>query len=208
MTMRRALLALAAGAALSIAGAVPAGAAPSHSVPGGARWTTFGDGHWAPHVGNGGGHGLVTTSSTVSGTVTYGGAQMKANMLPTTNPTKVTALSYTFEANMSGNDGGSPRMVVTFSDGGHATLLQITWTATTWTTVTGMTTHTWTNAGGTCGFLYRTTWSTIKGCHPTASITGVFVVNDSGWLYKTGEQVVLDNLTVNGTVAKGPGASS
>jgi len=33
-------------------------------------------------------------------------------------------------------------------------------------------------------------------------------VNDSGWLYpSTGETVVLDNITVNDSVAAGPGTS-
>jgi hypothetical protein len=36
-------------------------------------------------------------------------------------------------------------------------------------------------------------------------ITGIFVVNDSGWLYPTtGEQIILDNVTVNNLTATGP----
>jgi hypothetical protein len=35
-------------------------------------------------------------------------------------------------------------------------------------------------------------------------ITGIFVVNDSGWLHPTtGEQIVLDNVTVNNLTATG-----
>ena len=46
----------------------------------------------------------------------------------------------------------------------------------------------------------------FTACHPNTTITSIFVVNDSGWLYPaTGEQVILDNVTVNNLVATGPG---
>lgn len=196
---------------LSVAFVPVASAAPSGSVPGGARWSTFGSGQWVPKVGDGGGHGPVTSSApcaTCAYGVTSGGASMKANMLPTTDPNAITALSYDFEANQTGNSGGSPRMVVEFSGGGNAQLRPLTWTADTWTHVDGITGNNWdtTNIAG-CP-TYATTWTTIEGCVSGQSITAIFVVNDSGWLYTSGEQVVLDNLTVNQTVAAGPGASS
>jgi hypothetical protein len=102
--------------------------------------------------------------------------------------------------------GGSPRLVVTFSDGGNGQLRPLTWAAGTWATEDGIATGTdWDNAGGTCGFAYGTTWTAIKACHAGARITAIFVVNDSGWLYPpAGEQVILDNITVNDVVASGP----
>ncbi len=72
-----------------------------------------------------------------------------------------------------------------------------------------MTSTDWDNNHGGCGFLFEKNWSAIKSCHTGASITAIFAVNDSGWLYpSTGEEVTLDNVTVNDLVSTGPGAHS
>jgi len=55
----------------------------------------------------------------------------------------------------------------------------------------------WDNNGGSCGFRYHTDWGTVKGCHAVASITAIFVVNDSGWLHDP-ESVAFSDLEVNG----------
>ena len=97
-------------------------------------------------------------------------------------------------------------MVVQFSDGGDAELRPLTWTANSWTHLDGMIGNNWDNNGGSGGFVYGTSWSQILVYHPGATITGIFVVNDSGWLYpSTGEQVTLDNIRVNTLIATGPG---
>ncbi len=86
-------------------------------------------------------------------------------------------------------------------------LRPLTWAANTWAHLDGMTGTNWDNTGG-CGAKYAVTWQAIVACHPSATITSIFAVNDSGWLYPTpGEQVVLDNVTVNQYVASGPGAN-
>jgi hypothetical protein len=163
------------------------------------NWVPFGTARWEKGAGLGGGYGLVTTSS-ASGT--YGGIELTQ---PPTDPNSITALSYDFKADQTGASGGSPRLVVTFSDGGNGNLRPLVWIAGQWTHVDGMVGTGWDNVGGTCGALYETTWTMIKLCHPGETITSIFVVNDSGWAYPaTGEQVVLDNITVNNAVATGP----
>lgn len=196
-----AILAIAVAAALVVPQLTHA-APPASNPPGGALWKAFGDGAWAPHAGKNSQFGFVTTSDS---TGTFGGLDMKR--LPTTDPAAITALSFDFSANMSGASGGSPRLVVEFSDGGNGELRPLTWTANTWATVDGMSGNNWDNEGGTCGFQYATTWSAIVACHAGATIADIFVVNDSGWLYSQGEQVTLDNVVVNDTVAAGPGNS-
>jgi hypothetical protein len=167
-------------------------------------WSPFSKAHWVKGVGNPG-YGLVTTSVSTSSTTTYGGIQLKKSFTPK-NPSSITALSFDFKPNQTGNSGGSPRMVVQFSDGGDGELRPVAWVANTWTHLDGMTGANWDNNGGSCGFVYATTWTAVMTCHAGATITSIFVVNDSGWLYpSTGEQVILDNITVNKLTATGPG---
>ncbi len=175
------------------------------SPSGNAAWAPFNSAGWSNGAGNPG-FGLVTTSNqTPSGNITYGGIRLKTSATPT-DPNSITALSFDFNPNQTGASGGSPRMVVEFSDGGNGQLRPLNWTANTWSTVDGMVGNNWDNSGGVCGFQYGTTWSVILACHPNTTITSIFVVNDSGWLYPaTGEQVILDNVTVNNLVATGPG---
>lgn len=163
-------------------------------------WEPFNQATWVDGVGNPG-YGLVTASD-ASGT--YGGIELKAKYVPS-DPTSITALSFDFYANQTGGSGGSPRMVVQFSDGGDGELRPLAWIANTWTTENGMTSSDWDNQGGTCGFRYETTWAAVMGCHAGATISAIYVVNDSGWLYPaTGETVTLDNITVNDITATGP----
>lgn len=170
------------------------------SSSGNRAWESFDKAHWVKGAGNPG-FGLVTTSNS---TYLDGGIQLKYSFTPT-NPITITNLSFDFNANQTGGSGGSPRMVVIFSDGGNADLRPLTWTANTWTHLDGMTGNNWDNNGGTCGFVYATTWTGVLACHSGATVSVIFVVNDSGWLYPTtGEQVTLDNVTVNNLIATGP----
>jgi hypothetical protein len=169
--------------------------------PDNTAWAPFDTADWIKGAGHPG-FGLVTTSDA---THLDGGIRLKTSAVPT-DPNSITTLSFDFNANQTGASGGSPRMVVQFSDGGNGQLRPLTWTANTWTTVDGMSGNNWDNSGGSGGFVYGTSWSGILACHPGATITGIFVVNDSGWLYpNTGEQVTLDNIMVNTLIATGPG---
>lgn len=200
--------------AFVIGGNTLAGATAATSTNG--AWVRFNDAHWV----NGAGEdpskfGLVTTSTCPTGyptclsdgSYTYGGISLKSQYVPS-DPATITALSFDFVADQSSNSpGGSPRMVVQFSDGGNAQLRPLGWTEDVWTTVNGMTGNNWDNNGG-CGYRYATTWTSVVACHPGATITAIYLVNDSGWAFTSGsEQVTLDNITVNDMIATGPGSN-
>ncbi|HEX8977210.1 MAG TPA: hypothetical protein VF781_11905 [Solirubrobacteraceae bacterium] len=175
--------------------------APAPSTSGTGYWTPFGDSQWT-------GTGLLTASradpSAAYG-VTCGGASVYGQALPTTSAGAINALSFDFNPSLSGASGSSPRLVVCFSDGavcnGNGNLAPTQWVAGSWTHVDGLSSSNWTNSGGSCGNRYSQTWSQIIACHPGATVTQVAVVNDSGSLYGSGEQVLLNNLTVNNLVA-------
>jgi hypothetical protein len=166
-------------------------------------WVPFGTAYWLAAAGESGGYGLVTDSETcVVGEgcpwgTTYGGLELNGGP---TDPSAVTALSFAYKADTTGSGGGSPRLVLEFSDGGSADLRPLNWTADVWVTVDGLGfTPTWDNNGGSCGYRYNVTWADILDCHSGTTITSIYLVNDSGWLYPTsGEQVVLDAVNVNG----------
>ena len=99
-------------------------------------------------------------------------------------------------------------MVVEFSDGGNATLRPLGFTAGDWNHVDGMSGSDWDNAGGSCGYAFAATWTAVVACHPGETITGMWIVNDSGWLYpSTGLTVTLDDINVNDLVPSGPGTA-
>lgn len=169
-------------------------------------WSPFGNAVWTPD-------GLVTTSKADPAQqygVTCGGAALFGAALPTSDPHQIAALSFDFSADRSGPSGVSPRLIVCFSDGpacqSNGNLAPTSWTANTWTHVDGFArsdgvTNVWGNSGGSCGTTYNTTWATIVACHPGASITEVALVNDSGSIYPSGTQVLLNNPTVNNVTA-------
>ncbi len=167
-------------------------------------WVPFGTAYWSAGAGQSGGNGLVTDSQTCVvnpvtcpwGT-TYGGAELVGGP---TDPTALTSISFSYKPNASGAGGGSPRLVIEFSDGGSADLRPLNWTAGVWELVDGLTLSGnagWDNNGGTCGFVYNTSWAAVLACHAGTSITSIFLVNDSGWLHDP-EQVILDGANING----------
>jgi hypothetical protein len=158
----------------------------------------FGTGDWTPGAGNESQFALVTSSD---GTGSFGGASL-VNF--PSDPEDVDTLSFDFKADTTGASGGSPRLVVAFSDGSFPHLRPLALTSD-WSTVDGMSGANWDDQGGTCGSQFAVTWEAIKTCHAGESITGMWVVNDSGWLYPDGLAVFVDNITVNELVAGGPG---
>src|SRR5579862_807074 len=139
---RLALGVLAGLLSVAIMATTAAAAPPTSNPPGGALWKTFGDGAWAPKVGNPG-HGLVTSSGSCA-TCPYGVSSGGASMASfPTDPSSITALSYDFNADHTGAGGGSPRMVLQFSDGGDAQLRPLNWAANTWATENGITSSDW-----------------------------------------------------------------
>jgi hypothetical protein len=93
-----------------------------------------------------------------------------------------TAPSFSYLSNRAGGSGGSPRLVMSFSDGGSADLRPLTLTAGSWVDQSGSG-NDWDNNGGSCGFLYETTYAAVLGCHAGATVTAVRIINDSGWAF-------------------------
>jgi hypothetical protein len=84
---------------------------------------------------------------------------------------------------------GSPRLVILFSDGGRAELRPLLNTPD-WQPVSD---PNWDNNGGTCGFVYETTWENVQSCHAGTFITDVYIATDP-----YGLTYWIDNLTTAG----------
>jgi hypothetical protein len=97
--------------------------------------------------------------------------------------------AFDFMADKTAASGGSPRLVMIFSDGGNINLRPLAWIQDTWIsegtgnpTPDPLAATNWDNNGGTCGFLFEQTYATVKACHAAATVTAAFIVSDSGWL--------------------------
>jgi hypothetical protein len=179
--------------------------APVPNPSGTGYWTPFGDATWTAA-------GLQTSSKAAPGQpfgVTCGGASVYGGALPTGDPNRITDLSFDFIPNTTGPSGNAPRLIVCFSDGtnceSNGNLAPVAWSAGTPTRVDGFAPaahgDVWSNQGGSCGPTIPNSFSAVIACHPGATVTQVAVVNDGGSQYPAGEQVVLNNLTVNNVVA-------
>ena len=186
MHFKTKLSGLVAASALAVIAVIPAAAALSY--------TLFGDASVVPG-GNPGNAAELRSTSTAPG---YGGVDVAG--FPA-DPTQITQLSFDYNPDQTGLSNGSPRMTVSFSDGGSADLRPLALVADTWATVDGMTGTNWDNNGGTCGYVYATDWTTVLGCHAGATIDAIQVINDSGWAYPaTGLVTLVDNIRVNADV--------
>lgn len=196
---------LVASAATVTAASSPVVCAPVPNPAGTGYWTPFGDANWTAA-------GLQTTSKSdpsVPFGVTCGGASVFGGALPTADPNRITALSFDFVASATGPSGNAPRLIVCFSDAtncaSNGNLAPIAWTAGAPTHVDGFAPAAhgdlWSNEGGHCGSTIQNSFSAVIACHPGATVTQVAIVNDAGGQYPAGEQIVLNNLTVNDVVA-------
>ena len=119
-------------------------------------------------------------------------------------PPLADAPTFDFKTNTIGVSGGSVRFVIRWSDGGLGELRPLHLGPGAWTHVDGAGPN-WDNRGGICGFVTSKTYDEMRDCHPGALVTGVEVVNDSGWLYTGGFQVLVDNVSyAGGTVSVPP----
>jgi hypothetical protein len=163
------------------------------------NWAPFGTGSWSG-TGQSGGFVLVTSSAACTvgpgcaWGVTYGGAELIG---APTDPNAFTHLSFSYKPSVNGSSGGSPRLILKFSDNGDAELRPLTWIAGQWATVDGLTGTNWDSNGGSCGYRYAVDWTTALACHPNATITEIDIINDSGW-EGNAEQVELAGVNVNG----------
>ena len=98
------------------------------------------------------------------------------------------APSFDFKADRSGDSGGSPRLVMVFSDGGNINLRPLTWIQDAWIsegpnpTPDPSAATNWDSVGGPCGFRYEQTYEAALACHTGATVTAASIVSDSGWL--------------------------
>ncbi|HMB66413.1 MAG TPA: hypothetical protein VKM96_00470 [Candidatus Bathyarchaeia archaeon] len=129
----------------------------------------------------------------------YAGAALKG--VPGAPPS--TPPSFDYYSTVAGDSGGSPRLHIDFSDGGSMDLRPLVLTANTWTHVDGSGTL-WDNNGGTCGFLYGTTYSIALACHSSGTVTGVIVVTDSAWLFTSGYTHYIDNISYGSIFVTSP----
>jgi hypothetical protein len=98
--------------------------------------------------------------------------------------------SFDFKAATPGPSLGSPRLVILFSDGGRAELRPLVWT-TDWQKVAD---PNWDDNGGTCGFVYETTWNTVQACHAGTFIANEYITTDPG----LPNDFLIDNLETAG----------
>ena len=126
-------------------------------------------------------------------------AGIQLHHVPSTAPAAPPA--FDFMADKVAASGGSPRLVMQFSDGGDMELRPLAWT-TTWSTESGASTD-WDVHSPSCPFLFETTYATGLACHAGASVTSVFIVTDSGWLSAPYTNWI-DNIQYDGTVISQP----
>jgi hypothetical protein len=126
-------------------------------------------------------------------TVPDGTSYAGATLAKAAGPPPANAPSFDFNSSVTSASGGSPRLVMRFSDGGNAELRPLAWAAAQWLKP-GPTD--WDIHGGTCGpFLYEQTYATVLSCHAGASVTSVYVVTDSGWITARGYTHWIDNIS-------------
>jgi hypothetical protein len=111
--------------------------------------------------------------------------------------------SFDFKVFTVGGSGGSARLVVRFSDGGRGELRPVSLAADVWTHVDGASAD-WDNRGGACGDRVNQTYAQVVACHPGTEVTGVEVINDSGWLFTGGFQLLVDNVSYGGETVSAP----
>jgi hypothetical protein len=123
----------------------------------------------------------------------------------------VNAPSFDFKADRTGASGGSPRLVMVFSDHGNINLRPLDWVQNTWISEgpgdnpDPLFATNWDSNGGTCiGFQYEKTYQQALACHPGATVTAAFITSDSGWMYNTGYMNWIDNIQYDGTIISQP----
>ena len=127
----------------------------------------------------------------------------RAKFVGVSGPAPPVPPSFDFKVFTVGGSGGSARLVVRFADGGRGELRPVSLAAGAWTHVDGTGTD-WDNRGGACGDVVNQTYAQILACHPGADVTIVEVINDSGWLYTGGFQLLVDNISYGGTTVSSP----
>jgi hypothetical protein len=189
--------ALAAVVAASLAFAAPANAALTFS-----SFATQGDANagWITEPnGPPGATDQRSMSLFVNGTSANDfSAAARARFVGVTGAAPASPPSFDFKVFTVGGSGGSVRLVVRLNDGGRMELRPVTLQANVWTHVDGSGSD-WDNRGGACGDTNNQTYAQVVACHPGANVTGLELINDSGWLFLGGFQILVDNVAYGGT---------
>lgn len=166
--LRRSAIAAASVGSIAMAAAPAATAAPPSKV----SFFTEGTGtaSWEKDS-----PGDKVIALTVADATSYAGVELEGApaTLPADEP------SFAFSSSVSGDSGGSPRLVVRWADGGTSALRPLTWTADTWSTVTG---SLWEDNTGCTEGSYNLSYAQVQTCHAGDTIAAVYVVTDSGWV--------------------------
>lgn len=212
MSLKRASIAGAAAALSALAiGAVPALAdarvAPSVSFFAGHDGPVVsGSAHWTNTVSNDSDAFSIELDVPQGDAATFSSGYAGADLHHVAgHPAPAQEPTFDFQSTVAGTSGGSPRLVINFSDGGSANLRPLAWAGDTWVTEgSGATANDWDNSGGTCGYLYEAPYATVLGCHSGTTVTSAYVVTDSGWLYPAGYTNFVDNLQYGGFTMSQP----
>ena len=105
--------------------------------------------------------------------------------------------SFFFKVSATGGSGGSVRLVIRFGSEGLAELRPMVLQAGQWSFIDG-TSSEWDTHGGSCGGRTNQTYAEVLACHPGAEVTGVELINDSGWLHQGGFTISVDNISYGG----------
>src|SRR4051812_8490240 len=125
-------------------------------------------------------------------------------------PAPANAPSFDFKADRVSpaytGTGGSPRLVIVFSDGGNINLRPLEWTGD-WQHEggdSGPTASDWDNVGGSCIGGYEEDYQTVRHCHDGAVVTAAFMVTDSFWRILSPYKNWVDNIQYAGTTISQP----
>ena len=125
-------------------------------------------------------------------------------------PAPANAPSFDFKTDKpAGPSGGSPRLVINFTDGGNIQLRPLMW-SDSWDHEGGDSgdhTNDWDSTGPGCS-MYEQNYQTVRDCHAGALVTSAYIVTDSGWLYPTGYKNWIDNVQYAGKTISQPSDNS
>ena len=114
-----------------------------------------------------------------------------------------TAPSFLYKVSSVGASGGSVRLVMRFSDGGHGFLRPVTLQAGRWVLADGGASD-WESRGGTPCASSGISYAAMLACHPGARVRSVEIINDSGWLHSGSFEAEVDNISYGSELVSRP----
>jgi hypothetical protein len=111
--------------------------------------------------------------------------------------------SFFFKVSTTGASGGSVRLVLRFGGEDVAELRPLVLQTSQWAFIDGASGE-WEMRGGSCGFRTEQTYAEVLACHPGEQVTGVELINDSGWLHPGGFTISVDDISYGGETVSFP----